>query len=230
MQKVIVAIVLTLVASMFLPHTIRGRTIAAAGEGTLVDFEHIGADVDDAPAGFTAAVTGGGDPQGWKIDTGEGPGDGTGGQKQLVRRSSDRSEKRAPHCVYDDISARDVDVTVFIKITSGTFEQSAGLVARYQDEKNYYCLRANAKEGNVALFKVVDGAFESLKDRSTAVTLKKWQKLRLVVKGESFEAFLDDVSLFTAKDAAIDVAGKVGLWTRSDSEARFDDLRIIKND
>lgn len=196
----------------------------------LIDFESLGADVDNAPSGFTAEMTGGGDPEGWRIEEGAPPINGTGGKKQLARRSNDGSENRSPVCVYDDLSARDVDVTVQFKALSGNFEQSAGVMVRYQDKDNYYVLRANAKVGNVALFKVTDGKLEMFADRSTAVTLKKWQKLRLLAKGDAFEAFLDDVSLFTAKDGAINDAGKVGLWTRSDSEALFDDLKIVVND
>ncbi|MBA3273129.1 MAG: hypothetical protein H0T11_04560 [Chthoniobacterales bacterium] len=200
------------------------------GKSTLIDFESLGADVDNAPSGFTADITGGGDPQGWRIEEGPPSINGTGGKKQLARRSKDRSENRSPVCVYDDLSARDVDVTVHFKALAGTFEQSAGVMVRYQDKDNYYVLRANAKVGNVALFKVADGKLEKLADRSTGVTLNKWQELRLVARGDAFETFLDDVSLFTAKDGAISDAGKVGLWTRSDSEAVFDDLRIVVND
>lgn len=198
----------------------------AAGE-KLIDFENVGTDVDGAPSGFTAVVTGTGDPKGWKVEQGTASQSSTGGRKQLARRSSDASENRSYLCIYDDLKAKDVDVTVFFNATSGTFEQSAGVAVRVQDANNYYVLRANAKVGNVALLKVNDGKVETVADRSTAITLKKWQKLRLVVTGDSFEAFVDDVSLFTAKDGAIGKEGKVGLWTKSDSEARFDDLRIV---
>lgn len=203
---------------------------SADAKPVLIDFESIGVDVDGAPGGFTAAMTGGGDPQGWRIEAAEGPSDGTGGSKVLARRSKDASENRSPICVYDDISARDVDVTVQFQALSGTFEKSAGVIVRYQDNDNYYVLRGNAHEGNVRLYKVIDGKLEPIEERSTAVTVGQWHKLRLVARGDAFEAFLDDVPLFIAKDAAIDKSGKVGLWARSDSEALFDDLRILVND
>lgn len=196
----------------------------------LIDFESLGADVDDAPSGFTADVTGGGDPQGWRIEQAPGPNDGTGGRKVLARRSRDASENRSALCIYDDLKARDVDVTVQIKPLSGTFEKSGGVIVRYQDKDNYYLLRGNAHEGNVRFYKVIDGKLEPIAERSTAVTVNKWHKLRLTARGEAFEAFLNDVPLFTASDATINKPGKVGLWTRSDSEALFDDLKIVAGD
>ena len=40
---------------------------------------------------------------------------------------------------------------------SGRVDRAAGLVWRYQDEDNYYLVRANALEDNVVLYKVERG-------------------------------------------------------------------------
>ena len=41
-------------------------------------------------------------------------------------------------------------------------DQAAGLVFRYQDENNYYVMRANALENNVRFYKVVNGCHQQL--------------------------------------------------------------------
>ena len=49
------------------------------------------------------------------------------------------------------------EVHVKFKPISGSVDQAAGLVWRYQDEDNYYIVRANALEDNVVLYKVQGG-------------------------------------------------------------------------
>ncbi len=193
------------------------QTIKPPADATpvLIDFESIGADVDGAPSGFTAAMTGGGDPQGWRIEAAEGPSDGTGGSKVLARRSKDASENRSPICVYDDLTARDVDIAVQFQAVSGTFEKSAGVIVRYQDNDNYYVLRGNAHEGNVRLYKVIDGKREQIEERSTAVTVGQWHKLRLVARGDAFEAFLDAHPLRRPCPASRAPMRRIGLSVRT---------------
>jgi hypothetical protein len=54
--------------------------------------------------------------------------------------------------VFDGETFSDFTFTTRFKIVSGEVEQMAGVAFRVQDERNYYYVRANAKNQNVAFF------------------------------------------------------------------------------
>lgn len=98
---------------------------------------------------------------------------------------------------------------------------AAGLVWRYRDADNYYVVRANAREGNVVPYKVEKGTRKKAEVPSGA-----WSELKVVAKGNLFEAHLNGQKLYEVEDATFPDAGKVGAWTKADSVTRFDDLKI----
>ncbi len=79
------------------------------------------------------------------------------GGKVLAQTSADTTASRFPLCIYEPLTAADVEVAVQFKAVTGQVDQAAGLVARFQDQENYYITRANALEHNVRLYKVVHG-------------------------------------------------------------------------
>jgi hypothetical protein len=140
------------------------------------------------------------------------------------------TDNRFPLCTLNDLSAKDVDVSVRFKAVAGKVDQAGGLVARFKDKDNYYITRANALENNVRLYKVVDGSRKQFAGVNAKVTSGEWHTLRLVANGSHFEVFFDGKSLFTADDDTLKDAGRVGLWTKADSVTLFDDLRIADRD
>jgi len=203
-----------------------------AGEGVganefTLDFDQMDAQI--APLGFTQARTGRGGTGAWEIKK-----DNTApsGQKVLAQTSSDPTNYRFPLCIYDAFEARDVDLSVSFKPLSGTVDQAAGLVWRYQDPDNYYVVRANALEGNVVLYKVENGKRSDLKPKGSwfaygkdaPVPLKVWSSLRVIVRSNTFSVSLNGEHLFDVEDDTFPQAGKVGLWTKADSVTLFDTL------
>lgn len=79
------------------------------------------------------------------------------GGKVLAQTSVDTTSNRFPLCVYELLTARDVEVAVQFKAVAGKVDQAAGLVVRFQDKDNYYITRANALENNARLYKVMQG-------------------------------------------------------------------------
>ena len=113
----------------------------ALGETRKVDFTQD--TVDQLPKGFEFGHTAGvGRPGKWVVQT-------DGNNKVLAQLDVDRTGSRFPVAVLADIKAADVDLSVRFKPISGQVDQAAGLVWRYQDENNYYIVRANAREDNV---------------------------------------------------------------------------------
>lgn len=195
------------------------------GETVKLDFET--AEVGRLPAGFSPALTGRGDPGAWRIlDDPTAP----SGGKVLAQTSTAKTSYRFPLCVYDQLTATDVTVSVRFKAVTGTVDQAAGLVARFKDKDNYYIVRANALEHNVRLYKVERGDRKQFAGVDVKVPSGQWQRLTLDVKGTHFKVLLNDTLLFEADDTTFRDAGKVGLWTKADSVSYFDDLTIASTD
>jgi hypothetical protein len=197
---------------------------ASAAE-TLLHFDT--ATVETPPADCTAGVTGGGGSVSWVITAD--PTAPSGG-KVLAQTSTDPTASRFPLCIYGPLTAADVEVAVRFKAVAGRVDQAAGLVARLQDQENYYITRANALEHNVRLYKVVRGKRSQFASADVQVASARWHSLKLVVQGPQFKVFFHDKLMFTAKDETIKAAGKVGLWTKADSVTYFDDLSIVSHD
>lgn len=58
------------------------------------------------------------------------------------------------------------------------------------------------------------------------VASNEWHSLGLKAQGEQFTIKFDGKTLFTTSDKAFTGAGKVALWTKSDSVTRFDQIAI----
>jgi hypothetical protein len=177
-----------------------------------------------APQGFTVAQTGPGAAPRWVVE--EDP-SAPSGKYVLVQRSADETRSRFPLAIYDRASLADGAISVRFKALSGKVDQAAGLVWRYRDPENYYVVRANALEENVVLYKVERGKRSDLKPvdaglfaygKKAPVRSGAWQEIRVEVEGDRFRVSLDGTHLFDVRDATFAGAGKVGLWTKADSD------------
>ena len=79
------------------------------------------------PAGFSTALTGGGGPVAWVVRE---DAHAFSGQKVLAQESRDCTDYRFPVCVYDGLTAKDVEVWVRFKAASGEVDRAAGIVIR----------------------------------------------------------------------------------------------------
>jgi len=211
------------------------RSVAPSAEASAspTTFDFDSAEPGQALSGFVTALTGRGEAGSWVVQ--EDP-SAPSGKKVLVQTSRDTTGARFPLCVYDLLSAADVTLSVKFKPVSGTVDQAAGLVWRYQDPANYYLVRANALEGNVVLYKVENGRRSDLKPigsgrlsygKKATVAQGTWQTLKVDVRGPRFSVFLNGEPLFDVEDFTFRAPGKVGLWTKADSVTEFDDLTIV---
>lgn len=204
-----------------------------ARPSALYDFEE--GNPGEVPGGFTSDLTAGGGPVKWALLNEEGA---PSGGNVVAQLSQDRTNGRYPLLIHDTFSARDVDLSVRFKPVSGSVDQAAGLVWRYQDRNNYYIVRANALEDNVVAYKVENGRRSSIGTKgdvsSYGVKVEvpggKWSNLRVVAVGGDFGFYLNGKKLFEAEDSTFGAAGKIGLWTKADSVTLFDDLLAVALD
>ena len=156
------------------------------------------------------------------------------GGKYLAQLDADGTRNRFPVAVIADVSGTDVDLAVRFRPVSGRVDQAAGLVWRYQNEDNYYIVRANALEGNVVLYKVQNGERTDLAVKGAGRTYGKpaevpggqWSTLRVVATGGRFEVYFNVAKLYEVEDTTFKAAGRVGVWTKADSVTHFDDLTV----
>lgn len=176
-------------------------------------------------------------PAGWKTGI-----TGTGAAKWEVVRDDDAASSpnvlkqsgEATFCwaVKADAAVKDGFVETKFKPLSGHEDQAGGLVFRFQDADNYYVVRGNALEGNVVLYKTVNGKRSSLQVKGrmfgygldAKVARNKWSTLRVDFAGALFSVSLNGAKLFEIEDSSINVAGGVGVWTKADSVTLFDDF------
>ncbi|MGE0826126.1 MAG: family 16 glycoside hydrolase [Candidatus Binatia bacterium] len=225
-------VVVVLLTAFLLTNLVSAQ--AQAGAETVVDFDVFATGM--VPLDFSVALTGGGDSAFWVIQ--EDP-TAPSGKQVLTQTSTDGTAYRFPLCVYDKVTAKDVDVSVKFKPIRGKEDQAAGIVWRYVDKDNYYVVRANALENNVVLYKVEKGKRSDLKPigasffaygKKVPVPDRQWSTLRLTARGNHFAVYLNEQHLFDVQDSTFAEAGKVGLWTKADSVTSFDDLKIESHD
>lgn len=204
-----------------------GATIIVQGATRKIDFTDDA--VGQAPKGFEFGYTAGvGKPGKWVVQA-------EGSNKFLAQTDPDSTRSRFPVAVLSDVTAGDVDLSVRFRPISGRVDQAAGLVWRYQNQDNYYIVRANALEDNVVLYKVEGGERTDLPLKSegrtygkkTEVPANQWSTLRVVANGRLFEVYFNGGKLYEVEDATFSTPGKVGVWTKADSVTHFDDLAVV---
>jgi hypothetical protein len=176
------------------------------------------------PPGWTATQTGSGTAK-WSVEK-----DDSAPSKPNVLKQS--GQATFPVCIKDDTSLKDGFVEVKFKPVSGKEDQAGGVIWRARDANNYYIFRANANEGNVVLYKTVNGKRSPLDivgrkggyGVKETVASGQWHTLRVEFAGNRFKAYYDGKHLFDVEDATFTEAGKVGVWTKADSVTLFDDF------
>ena len=157
-----------------------GIVVMGHAERRNVDFTQDA--LDQPPKAFEFGHTAGvGKPGRWIVQT-------DGANKVLGQTDPDSTRSRFPVAVLSDVTAADVDLSVRFKPISGRVDQAAGLVWRYQNQDNYYIVRANALEDNVVLYKVEGGKRTDLPVKGEGRTYGKksevpsgqWSTLRVV--------------------------------------------------
>ena len=206
---------------------VTAAAVTVLGQPRRIDFTQD--TVGQPPKGFEFGHTAGvGRPGTWVVQA-------EGTNRFLAQTDADPTRSRFPVAVLSDVSSADVDLSVRFRAVSGTVDQAAGLVWRYQNQDNYYIVRANAREGNVVLYKVEGGKRTDLPlkgegrtyGKKAEVPAAQWSALRVAARGPVFEVYLNGVKLYEVEDTTFKQPGKVGLWTKADSVTHFDDLSVV---
>ena len=168
---------------------------------------------------FEFAKTGDGKPGQWSIAQRD-------SIQALAQTSTDTTDNRFPLAILRPFSGRDVEVPIRFMPVAGKVDQAGGIFIRLTSANDYYVVRANALEDNVRFYRVVGGRREMLAGANTKVSSQAWHALGIVAKGDRFAFSFDGRELFTANDHTFPAAGRVGVWTKSDSITCFESIEV----
>ena len=123
-------------------------------------------------------------------------------------------------------TATDFDLKVSFLAIAGRGDMGGGLIWRAQDHKNYYIARANPLEQNIRFYRVVNGVRHKLENFNHIISIKAWQTLQVVARGNRFKIFFNEQPVIDISDETFQAGGKIGLWTKADALTYFDDLQL----
>lgn len=144
-------------------------------------------------------------------------------------------------------------ISVKFKTMGGDSDRCSGILFNVKPNGDWLSVRFNDTENNVALWEFHNGIRRNVKfsNRATPFMLDRsaWHELKLVVEGASLKVLLDEkvaleytlgsepvagkrgppnADLYPANNAVLrpPVAGKVGLWSKTDSTSYFKDYVV----
>jgi hypothetical protein len=128
--------------------------------------------------------------------------------------------------VYTKETFDDFTLTAKFKLVEGISEQMAGLVFRYQDEKNFYVMRASGIGNNVRFYKVVEGLRSQPIGPAVEVPRRVWHELKLECRANKITGWLNGELVIPELMDTSFKSGKIGFWTKSDSVSCFTDAKV----
>jgi len=117
------------------------------------------------------------------------------------------------------------NVTMNFKIVSGQDAKSAGMIIRFIDIKHYFVLMADSGVNRLSLCKNTPDYLICNYDKTVTIAPGQWHTLKALVSSQGIAAFLDGQVIIRANDHNY-LSGQVGVWTKKDTGALFDDLKI----
>jgi hypothetical protein len=132
-----------------------------------------------------------------------------------------------PRIVVRDLTFTNAHVKVRCAMLDGDIDQACGLMFRFRDSDNYYVTRANAREGNVRLYRVVAGERQQFGTHDVPVAAGSWHTLEAEAHGDVLKVIWDGQEIMSERDTTF-TRGKVGLWTKADSRTAFDDFEATE--
>jgi hypothetical protein len=120
----------------------------------------------------------------------------------------------------------DMRISVRFYPLAGKIDQAAGIAFAISPDGTYLGIRANALEDNVLYFRVAKGHRTVIDDiRNVPTPTKTWHTFDVELRGKNVKAHLDGRERF---EKTLDAApvGRIGLWSKADSQVLFDDFKV----
>ena len=125
----------------------------------------------------------------------------------------------------DSPTSESANVTMNFKIISGENAKSAGMILRFIDQKHYFVLMADSQNNRLSLCKQTPEYLICNYDKQVTIAPGQWHTMKALVSSQGIAGSIDDKLLIQANDHNY-VNGAVGMWTKKDTHAFFDDFKI----
>lgn len=133
-----------------------------------------------------------------------------------------------PYAIAKDIQDfQNGEISIKFKLISGQLDSCAGILFNSKPNGDYLTVRFNGKEDNLVLWTFTKGKRSFVKKGSENVPLARnqWYSMKITVHGTSLQGYLND-RLLLEYTMAEPVAGRVGVWSKTDSVSYFDDFTV----
>ena len=123
----------------------------------------------------------------------------------------------------------DGEISMRFQLLDGALDQCAGILFNLKPNGDYLAVRFNGKEDNLVLWTFNKGVRKFVKKGAEDMPLmmREWHSMKIAVHGTKLEGWLNGKRLleYTLPEP---VSGKVGVWSKTDSVAYFDDFSVTK--
>lgn len=133
-----------------------------------------------------------------------------------------------PYAVARNVDVfRNGEISMRFRLLGGQLDQCAGILFNLKPNGDYLTVRFNGKEDNLVLWTFKSGkrSFVKKGTQDVHINMNEWHTMKIAVHGTELRGFLDDKPLLDYT-LAEPVAGKVGLWSKTDSVSQFADYEV----
>ena len=122
----------------------------------------------------------------------------------------------------------DGEITVRFRLLGGQLDQCGGILFDLKPNGDYLAVRFNGKEDNLVLWTFNGGkrSFVKKGTHEVPLSLNTWHEIRVGVSGTALSVGADDFKTILDYTLAAPVAGKVGLWSKTDSVTDFEGFTV----
>lgn len=121
-------------------------------------------------------------------------------------------------------------VSVAFKMIGGASDQNAGIVFALRPNGDYYFVRYNTKDGNVAVWEYINGERKVLAKGSVEkqLPMNTWQELVVTFRSGKVEGAVTGTDLRVEHTLGTPTLGRVGVWTKRDAVTVFRNFRVAQ--
>jgi hypothetical protein len=119
------------------------------------------------------------------------------------------------------------EISLRFKLLGGALDSCAGILFNLKPNGDYKAVRFNGKEDNLVLWTFDKGkrSFVKKANKDKHIPFGEWHTMKIAVHGAQLEGYLDGEPILDYTLAA-PVAGKVGVWSKTDSISAFADYVV----
>lgn len=134
-------------------------------------------------------------------------------------------EQTGAHRLLVERTATFADVAVSVRYRGLSGDRAAGVVWRYGEGGDHYLARLNLAQQRASLYKVVRGTRSRIAGLDhLELDREAWHTVKVEHRGDLIRMWINGIPVAETRDRTVLAAGRIGVWTSSNSTAWFDDL------